>query len=285
MATFTNLNYIMKKIFTLFAFVSLYIGASSQVVNFHDYSAVDINGDTISMSQYYGKKVMVINCASFCAFTPQYTPLDTLYARYNVANNFEIIGFPSNDFLNQGGTDSQIITTCHTYGVEFKIMQTVNVVTGDTSPIFKWLQRQDLNGVSNASVDWNFNKFLVDEQGHWVRHFVHTVDPLDTAIINWITGPALVSGIEPVTGNDLVKIQSSNPTSTSIDMVVSSPAAQHLEIQLFSIEGKMLGTIYSGIATGGQQISHPVNLLPSGMYMIKVQAGNTQQTLKWAVQH
>ena len=275
----------MKKLFTLFIVCCLYFGSTAQApVNFHDYSAVTINLDTISMMQYYGKKLMVINCASFCVYTPEYTPLDTLFSRYEIPDNFEIIGFPSNDFANQGGDSSQIINTCHTYGVQFQIMQTVNVVTGDTSPIFKWLQSQSLNGVANAHVDWNFNKFLVDELGHWVNHFASAVSPLDTAIINWITSPALVNGVAPVSVDAPVQMRSANPTNSSIDLVVRSSAAQHYEINLFSVDGKLVGTMYNGIASEAQKISYPVTSLPSGIYLVKVITDNTQSTLKVVVQ-
>src|SRR5687768_4319160 len=99
----------MKRLFTLFTLSILTLSLNAQApLTFHSYSALNMAGDTISMSQYYGKKVMVVNVASFCAWTPQYETLEELYQQYK-QYNFEIIGFPTDDFGNQGGTDSQIV--------------------------------------------------------------------------------------------------------------------------------------------------------------------------------
>src|SRR5579872_6489556 len=149
----------MKNLFTFFSVCLLYSAASAQTASaFYSFSDPDINGDTISMSQFTGQKLMVINCASFCAYTPEYAPLEQLYNEYH-QYNFTIIGFPSNDFFNQGGTDSQIITTCNHYNVSFPIMGLVHVATSPVDPLFQWLTEKTLNGDSNSTVTWNFNKW------------------------------------------------------------------------------------------------------------------------------
>ena len=180
----------MKKLITLLFLIvncqlSIINCAAQGVTNFHSLSAVAVNvhttivgvdttttytEDTISFSQFYGKKVMVVNTASFCQFTPEFTQLEQLYTQYH-QYNFEILGFPCNDFNSQDPhNDSTIIHFCTTgYGVTFQMMSKIFCVTGDTSPVYKWLQRANLNGVSDAHVGWNFNKFLIDEAGHWVR--------------------------------------------------------------------------------------------------------------------
>lgn len=275
----------MKKLFTLLTACLIYAAGFAQtgLQTFYDFSDTTIEGTCLSMGQYTGKKVMVVNVASFCVYTPQYTQLDILDSLYGQQYNFTIIGFPCNDFLNQGGTNQQIIGTAQTYNVKFQLMETVHTVTGDTTPLYKWLQRADLNGVSNATVDWNFNKFLIDEQGHWSRHYASAVEPLDTGIVNWITGYA-ATGINEVTGNNLVALRSANPGNTSVDMVINTAAPQHYNIQMFSIDGQLAGTLYNGSAAGAQVISYPVNQLASGTYLIKIEADNGVQTLKYCVQ-
>src|SRR6185295_6696560 len=134
----------MKILFTLLTVLSAIVGVSGQAaLSFHDYSAVTMSGDTISMSQYYGKKVMVVNCASFCSYTPQYTPLEQLYEQYQIPYHFEIIGFPSDDFF-QAGTDSDIIHTCQDYGVTFPITEKIHVSAAlhgnAVAPVYQWLE-------------------------------------------------------------------------------------------------------------------------------------------------
>jgi glutathione peroxidase len=239
------------------------------------------------MSQYAGQKVMVVNCASYCVYTPEYTPLKRLDSIYASKYNFTIVGYPSNDFLNQGGTDSAIIATCHQYDVNFQIMSPVSIVTGDTAPLYKWLQRADLNGVSNAHVSWNFNKFLIDRQGHWVAWYDSPVSPLDTAITNWIIedSAAVEAGIKPLDADEFINIKSANPANTAITLEIKASAAQQLDIRLYSLDGRLAGNIYSGQVSGTQQINYPVSLLPSGIYLIKAQTISGQKTLKCVVEH
>lgn len=175
----------MKKTLLILACFFLLGGLQAQTKTLYDYSCQTLDNQTISLGQYAGKKLMVVNVASYCVYTPEYTPLEQLYEQYK-KYNFLIIGFPSDDFDNQGGTDSEIISTCHSYDVTFAIMQEIHVATGDIAPVYQWLETDSLNGVSNATITWNFNKFLIDRQGHWVQWYDSPVSPLDTSITNWI---------------------------------------------------------------------------------------------------
>jgi glutathione peroxidase len=176
----------MKHLSFLAALI-LFVFSSSAQYNFHDYSAATIDHDTISMNQFYGKKVMVVNTATYCAYTYQFTALENLYSNYK-QYGFEIVGFPCNDFANQDPHDDSTINQfcTGTYNVTFQMMSKVHTITADTAPVYKFLQRADLNGVANAHVAWNFNKFLIDEAGHWVQHYTQTTEPDDSAIIHWI---------------------------------------------------------------------------------------------------
>jgi glutathione peroxidase len=274
----------MKNIITLLIACSMATIVSAQALTFHSYEAKTILGDTINLSQYYGKKVMVVNTASFCGFTPQFEDLENLYLQYS-AYNFEIIGFPCNDFSNQDPhSDSVILDFCtDNYNVTFQMMSKVEVVTGDTAPVYKWLQRGDLNGVSNAQVAWNFNKFLIDEAGHWVRHFGSATLPGDTAITNWILSPSVISGIAKNEKADLMKITSGNMVSSNLDLYVSGGDSKNMIIQLFSYTGQLMGEVFNGTLSGTQLISYSVQDLPAGMYLLKASSGAASQTERIAI--
>ena len=178
----------MKQILAaLIVFFIFNQGKSQQLMNFHDLEAVTIGGDSISLSQYAGKKLLVVNTASYCGYTHQFNDLEALYLQYGGAG-FEIIGFPCNDFGEQDpGSDSTILDFCTgNYNVTFQMMSRISIKTGDTSAVYKWLQRANLNGVADAAVTWNFNKFLIDEEGNWAGYYDSPVDPGDSAIVIWI---------------------------------------------------------------------------------------------------
>lgn len=272
-----------KYLYLLLTLVAANVSGQAPLT-FHDYSAATIDHDTISLRQFYGKKVMVVNTASFCAYTPQFGGLEDLYTNYK-QYGFEIIGFPCNDFGNQDPkSDSAINEFCtNNYNVTFQMMSKVHTVAQDTAPVYKWLQRADLNGVSNAHVAWNFNKFLIDEAGRWVRFYDQNTQPTDTAIINWIVNtPSVVSGINETQNAKLVAITSANPGHV-IDFTVNTPAAERLTIGLYSIDGKLAATICEGVATKSQRLSYDASALNAGVYLVRV-AGNTgQQTLKYVL--
>jgi glutathione peroxidase len=154
----------MKKLLVLFAVTLCFSAAQAQRSSLHGFSVKTIKDSVISMKKYYGKKLMLVNTASFCSYTPQYEKLEQLY-QANKHKNFEIIGFPSNDFGAQDPhSDSVIDVFCtENYSVTFQMMSKVEIVVGDTAPIYKWLQLKTLNEVKNVNVDWNFNKFLINE--------------------------------------------------------------------------------------------------------------------------
>lgn len=258
---------------------------AQSTLTFHNYEAENIFGDTISLSQYYGKKIMVVNTASNCGYTWQYEDLEALYQQYH-QYNFEILGFPCNDFGGQEpGSDSAIIDFCTgTYNITFPMMHKVSIINGDTAPVYKWLQRENLNGVQNAHVAWNFNKFLIDEAGHWVAHYLSTTNPMDTAITNWIMSPSVITSVADVSSGGLTVKQLSNYAgSSTIDFEIASSHAQHVNLSLFTIDGKFIETIYDGTVTGTQHLSSTTKSLTNGLYLVRVQSPTFQTTFKTTV--
>ncbi len=173
----------MKKILFIAAML-LSISVSAQKINsFYDFTVKDINGDDFPLSQLKGKKVLVVNTASKCGFTPQYEDLEKLYKTYS-DRNFVIIGFPSNDFLKQEpGSNREILEFCQkNYGVTFPMMSKISVKGANTHPLYQWLTEK-----TNTKVSWNFQKYLIDENGYVVGSYSPGTKPTDQKIIDWIT--------------------------------------------------------------------------------------------------
>lgn len=155
--------------------------------NIYNFKAIDIEGKEFDFSSLKGKKVMIVNTASECGFTPQYEQLEAIYKKYGGAK-FEIIGFPANNFGGQEpGADSTIAAFCKkNYGVTFKMMSKISVVGNDQHEIYQWLTQKSKNGVEDAKVQWNFHKFLIDENGHYVKSVGTKTKPDDADIVKWI---------------------------------------------------------------------------------------------------
>jgi len=155
--------------------------------NFHDFKVKAIDGSDFDLAQLKGKKVMVVNTASKCGLTPQYEKLEKLYKEYG-GDKFVIIGFPANNFLGQEpGTNEEIAAFCKkNYGVTFPMMAKISVKGKDQHELYQWLTNKSLNGVSDATISWNFHKFLIDENGKWVKSLNAQTDPFDKEIIDWI---------------------------------------------------------------------------------------------------
>ena len=150
--------------------------------SFYALSAEDINGEVISMSSFKGKKVLVVNVASQCGYTPQYEGLQTLYETYS--DSLVVLGFPSNDFLwQEPGNNSEIKTFCQrTYGVTFPMFSKIHVKGRKQHTIYDWLSDSKLNGWNDKNPSWNFNKYLLDEKGNLIEWFGANLEPLDTMI-------------------------------------------------------------------------------------------------------
>lgn len=159
------------------------------VKTLHDFTVKDINGKSFDLASLKGKKVLVVNVASKCGLTPQYEDLQTLYERYG-EKNFVVIGFPANNFNGQEpGTNKEIKEFCTVnYGVTFPMMDKISVKGNDQAPLYKWLTQKSENGVLDQEVTWNFQKFMVDEQGRLVDVVLPRESPLSEKIVQWITG-------------------------------------------------------------------------------------------------
>ncbi|MDI9336859.1 MAG: glutathione peroxidase [Alphaproteobacteria bacterium] len=152
----------------------------------HPLEFKDINGNTVSFSSFKGKKILIVNTASKCGYTKQYKGLETLYEKYK--DKLIVVGFPCNQFLGQEpGSNQDIKNFCNkNYGVSFILGEKIDVKGKHISSVYAWLTEKKLNGVMDASISWNFNKFLIDENGFIMQHFDSGVDPLSPSIENLI---------------------------------------------------------------------------------------------------
>lgn len=154
--------------------------------NFHDLSATTLEGAPYSFDQLKGKRVLIVNTASRCGFTPQYADLEQLNKQYG-GDDFVILGFPCNQFGRQEpGSSGEIATFCEkNYGVSFQMMEKVDVKGPDAHPVYQWLSEKAKNGVEDHKVAWNFHKFLVDEKGGLVASLRSGVGPMDATIVDF----------------------------------------------------------------------------------------------------
>lgn len=129
---------------------------------------------------------MVVNVASECGFTPQYQQLQELYEEFH--DKLTIVGFPSNDFGGQEpGTNEEIRAFCtRRYGVDFPLAAKITIKGSEKHPVYQWLTQKSKNGVADSQVQWNFYKYLLDENGHLVQSFPSSVSPLDEQILDWL---------------------------------------------------------------------------------------------------
>jgi glutathione peroxidase len=179
----------MKKISILLGSLLIATTIMAQTSSFHDFKVKDIDGKEFDMASLKGKKVLVVNTASKCGLTPQYKDLQELYQKYG-SENFVIIGFPANNFMSQEpGSNDEIKEFCSTkYSVTFPMMEKISVKGKDIHPLYAWLTEKSLNGVIDSEVKWNFQKYLIDENGKLVDVVFPKTNPLDEKITNWIAG-------------------------------------------------------------------------------------------------
>lgn len=153
----------------------------------YDFTMKDIDGKDVKLSSFKGKVVMLVNVASKCGFTPQYEGLQRVYAKYQ-AQGFVILGFPANNFMGQEpGTNEEIKTFCSTkYNVTFPIFSKISVKGDDINPLYKFLTDKTTNPSFGGDISWNFNKFLVDKNGHIIARFNSPVKPESENVIQAI---------------------------------------------------------------------------------------------------
>jgi glutathione peroxidase len=160
---------------------------SKQNPTIYTFSVKDISGKKYDLAQLKGKKILIVNTASKCGLTPQYKELEKLYQTYK-DKNFIILGFPSNDFGSQEpGTNDEISSFCSVnYGVSFPMMEKIYVKGENQYELYQFLTKKELNKVLESSVSWNFQKYLINENGQLEAMIPSTVSPTDKKIIDWI---------------------------------------------------------------------------------------------------
>ena len=153
----------------------------------YQFKVEDLSGNIFDFASLKGKKIMIVNTASKCGYTPQYEQLETLYKEYS-AKGFVIIGFPANNFGSQEpGTNKEIESFCKlNYGVTFPMMSKISVKGDDMAPIYKFLTQKSKNGMKDSEVQWNFQKYLINEKGELEEMYLSATKPTDDSIINWI---------------------------------------------------------------------------------------------------
>lgn len=192
----------MKKLLILFAFIALGCNSSSprqtpteeelklenmlMEKSFYDFKMKDIDGNEVDFDQYRGKKVLVVNVASNCGYTPQYAELQELNEKHG--DEVAILGFPANNFGGQEpGTKEDIKQFCtENYGVTFRMFDKISVKGADKHPLYRWLSDKDMNGWNDKEPSWNFCKYFIDEKGELKRFFPSSVSPMDDEIIDLI---------------------------------------------------------------------------------------------------
>ena len=160
---------------------------SGQLKTLYDFKANTIDGKEFDFSTLKGKKVLIINTATECSLAPQFKKLQELYEEFG-GDDFEIIAFPCNDFGNQEpGNNEEIMEVCkNKYAVTFQMMEKIKIKSDDCHPIYKWLTSSEENGTLQAKVTWNYQKFLVDEEGKVVDSLSPISSPKSKRITEWL---------------------------------------------------------------------------------------------------
>lgn len=176
------------KIFLILLFLNLWPSIQAQPSSIYQFTATSIDGKTIAFSDFKGKKLLIVNTASECGLTPQFKDLELLYEKYK-NKNFLIIGFPSNDFAKQEPRDNTDIQSfCQkNYGVTFLMMEKTSVKGKNKHPIYGWLTSKSKNGVKSSRVKWNFQKYMIDENGHLAGIVSPVKKPDCRKIIKWLS--------------------------------------------------------------------------------------------------
>jgi glutathione peroxidase len=155
----------------------------------YQFKVEDLYGKTFDFASLKGKKIMIVNTASKCGNTPQYKELEALYKKYS-SKGLVIVGFPANNFgAQEPGSNQEIATFCQlNYGVTFPMMSKISVKGSDMHKVYQFLTQKSKNGLKDSEVEWNFQKYLLNEKGELVQIIAPSTSPNDPEILNWING-------------------------------------------------------------------------------------------------
>ena len=178
----------MRSLILFFA-ILISVQLSGQTKNLYQFEATTIDGKTFAFELLKGKKVLIVNTASECALTPQFKKLQELYEEYG-GDNFEIVGFPCNDFGKQEPASNDVIYDFCTkkYNVTFLMMEKISIKGDNPHPIYKWLTSSKENGTLDVKVTWNFQKFMIDENGTVIDFVPPIKSPNNSRILDWLKG-------------------------------------------------------------------------------------------------
>lgn len=167
--------------------VFVYCQSVAQHKTLYDFKAKTIEGEEYDFSGLKGRKVMIVNIATECSLAPQLNKLQELYEEYG-GDDFEIIAFPSDDFGKQEpGTNSEILEKCESkYNITFQLMEKISIKRDSIHPVYNWLTKSSENGVLDAKVTWNYQKFLIDKNGQVVESIAPIVGPKNNRILEWL---------------------------------------------------------------------------------------------------
>ncbi len=173
--------------FSIFNFSGLLAEQTKTVKSIYDFTVQDIDGNEVSLAEYRGKVLLIVNVASKCGFTPQYEGLQKLYNEYQ-DQGFVVLGFPANNFKNQEpGTNQEIKEFCSVnYGVTFPLFTKISVKGDDIHPLYQYLTSKDTNPEFAGDISWNFNKFLLDPSGKVIARFESKDKPESEIVLSAI---------------------------------------------------------------------------------------------------
>jgi len=171
---------------TLLSILFMAAVTTTQAQSIHNFTVKSIDGKTLNLASFKGKKILIVNTASKCGYTPQYEALEKVYEQYK--DKLVIIGFPCNQFGGQEpGSNEEIVAFCKkNYGVSFPLADKIDVKGDNIAPIYQWLTTKSKNGILDASISWNFNKFLIDENGKMIAYFPSNVKPDSETILSYL---------------------------------------------------------------------------------------------------
>ena len=171
---------------TLLSILLMATVLTTNAQSIHSFTVKSIDGKNLNLASFKGKKILIVNTASKCGYTPQYEGLEKVYEQYK--DKLVILGFPCNQFGGQEpGTNEEIVDFCKkNYGVSFPLADKIDVKGSNIAPIYQWLTSKSKNGILDASISWNFNKFLIDENGKMIAYFPSNVKPDSDAILTYL---------------------------------------------------------------------------------------------------